>query len=93
MTKPDNISMLIWLILVALTLGSWLLLGGPVDGRVSTRTMSVILIILALVKVRLVIRYFMDVRTATIALKLATDAWIMCCGVIMLYLYLNPQPF
>ena len=46
-------------------------------------------ILLAFIKGRLIIRYFMEVRTAPRWLKLSTDAWlvIVWAAVLAIYLY------
>ncbi len=57
------------------------------------RIVSSGLIVIAFIKVRIIIRYFMEVRQAPLALKLICDAWVvLVCGTII-YLYcLGPVP-
>lgn len=51
------------------------------------RIVSSGLIVIAFIKVRIVIRYFMEVREAPLALKLVCDGWVvLVCGAII-YLY------
>lgn len=81
----------IWLILMVATGVSWWL--GTLDevsGFASATTTSVLLVLVAFFKVRLVISHFMEVRHAPMALRLLCDAWIVgvCSLVIGLYLFL-----
>jgi hypothetical protein len=78
-----------WLVLVAITLGSWWL--APAHSRgVASASVIVTRVVLALavIKARLIIRNFMEVRTAPRWLKLATDAWLggLVASVLVIYL-------
>ncbi len=79
-----------WLLLMLATGLSWWLgldhgLGS--DPQSDYRYLSSGLIFIAFIKVRIVIRYFMEVREAPLALKLVCDVWIvLVCGAII-YLY------
>lgn len=79
-----------WLLLMLATSLSWWL--GQDHGLSSEqssnyRIISSSLILIAFIKVRIVIRYFMEVRQAPLALKLVCDAWVVfVCGTII-YLY------
>ena len=79
-----------WLILMLATSLSWWLGSNDVlsSNQISEyRLLSSGLIIIAFIKVRIVIRYFMEVREAPMALKLVCDAWVvLVCGAII-YLY------
>ena len=79
-----------WIILSAITLLSWWLApahahGQPVGPSVP---ITVAAIALAFIKGRMVIRYFMEVRTAPRWLKLATDGWlvVLWAGILAIYL-------
>ena len=77
----------IWLLLVAATGLSWWMGsdgGGP---ETDFRLVSTALIAVAFIKVRFVLRYFMEVRTAALPLKLIADAWVVlvCGAVLVLY--------
>ena len=82
---------LVWLALCAITIGSWWL--APVhsgDGAaVASVPITVAVILLGFVKGRLIIRTFMEVRTAPRWLQLSTDAWlvVLWASVLAIYLY------
>lgn len=80
----------VWLLLMLATGLSWWLgldQGAAADQQGDYRYISSSLIIIAFIKVRIVIRYFMEVREAPLALKLVCDAWVvLVCGTII-YLY------
>jgi len=79
-----------WLLLMLATCLSWWL--GQDHGLSAAQTsdyrlISSGLMFIAFIKVRIVIRYFMEVRQAPLALKLVCDGWVvLVCGAI-LYLY------
>lgn len=78
-----------WLVLVAITLGSWWL--APAHSRdAASASIAVTCVVLglALIKARLIIRNFMEVRSAPGWLKLATDAWlgVLIASVLVIYL-------
>ena len=79
----------VWLALSAVTLsqlGVWAL-----DGQGSLEPSAAIAssaIVIALVKVRIIIREFMEVRHAPVLLCRLTDLWLVFTGVILLTSYL-----
>ena len=79
-----------WIVLCVIAIISWWLAPGHAHGApaVGSVPITVAVILLGLVKGRLIIRYFMEVRTAPRWLKLATDAWltILWTGVLAIYL-------
>ena len=79
-----------WVIVVMITL-IYLVIDGSVDDsdvmRAST-VASVAAIGLALIKVRIVMREFMDVRHAPRILRTVTDALVLTMGVFLLGTYL-----
>ncbi len=83
-----------WLLLMLATCLSWWLgqdhdLSAPQTS--DYRLISSGLILIAFIKVRIVIFYFMEVRQAPLALKLVCDTWVLLvCGAI-LYLYWMPH--
>jgi Prokaryotic Cytochrome C oxidase subunit IV len=79
--------MVVWLILAALTLG-YLWIDHTANG--TPRSSAVItssVIVIALVKVRIIFREFMEVRQAPVLLCRLTDAWVILIGVSLLGTY------
>jgi len=70
--------------LIALTLCSWLILNIP---SISTQIQGLCIISLAFIKVRLVIRHFMEVKTANRWVQIAFDLWLLSAatGTILFY--------
>ena len=78
-----------WIVLSAITILSWWLApahGGPVGPSVP---ITIAVILLAFIKGRMIIRYFMEVCTGPRWVKLTTDAWliVLWAGVLAIYLY------
>jgi len=79
--KPVSI---VWASLMLATCAStWLLSKDSVTPQVAT--MAIMLV--AAVKVRLVIRYFMEVRWAPLALRLVCDGWLLAVTVLIIAVY------
>jgi len=78
----------VWLVLSAITIAQ---LGvGSLDGQAALRPNAAITssaIVLALVKVRIIIREFMEVRHAPVLLCRLTDLWVVATGVSLLGCY------
>ena len=79
-----------WLLLMLATGLSWWLgqdhILSPAENS-NYRMIASSLIVIAFIKVRIVISYFMDVRQAPLALKVVCDAWVvLVCGALI-YLY------
>jgi len=87
---PDKRLAVAWTVVVALTL-LYLVIDGAADAngvlRASTAA-SVAAIVLALVKVRIIVRQFMDVRHAPRVLRTMTDALVIVMGACLLGTYL-----
>jgi len=66
---------LVWLVLLAATaLMWWLRLGGaPFWGAYA----SAMIIVIAFIKIRLVMVYFMEIRDAPLVLRLILDGWVI----------------
>jgi len=82
-------SLVIWLVVSAITLG-YLALDSSADDHGAYRASSVvttIAILLALVKVRLIFREFMQVRNAPALLCRLTDLWVVLIGAALLGSY------
>lgn len=79
-----------WIMLCVITIGSWWLAPGHSgDSNGANVAITVTVLVLAFIKGRLIIRYFMEVRSAPPWLKVATDAWLFvlwtAIGVIYLF--------
>ncbi len=80
----------VWLVLVLATAASWWLGGGGSTAPgLSARLASGVLLLVAFIKVRLIVRYFMEVRHAPFALRAGFDAWIGGVFFAVLVLYLR----
>jgi hypothetical protein len=80
----------VWLTLIALTVLAWWLAPGH-SGTLATASIpiTVTVLVVALTKSRLIIRYFMEVRTAPTWLKRATDTWLALLfgSILVIYLF------
>ncbi|MHC9295722.1 cytochrome C oxidase subunit IV family protein [Mycobacterium sp. LTG2003] len=79
----------VWLALSVLTVTSWWV--GPIRGDASPQPsvpITMVVLMLGLVKCRLVVRHFMEIRTAPRWLKLATDGWLIALWAAVLAIYL-----
>jgi hypothetical protein len=80
----------VWVILSVITLVSWWLGRGHAHGALGPSVpVTVAVLTLGLVKSRLIIRHFMEVRTAPRWLRVATDVWLIVFwgAVLGIYLY------
>jgi hypothetical protein len=88
--SPRNRLTIAWLVVVAVSLVYLVIDESAVEdgtARASTAA-SICVIALALVKLRIILREFMDVRHAPRALRSATDALVVVMGVSLLGTYL-----
>ena len=76
----------IWLMLVAATGISWWM-GGDHNSGLNAGQMASLVLIIALIKVRFVLRHFMEVNSAGRYLRMATDGWVVIVAAVLLYLY------
>jgi hypothetical protein len=85
--------LVVWLILASLTL-AYLWIDYSVDGapRPSVVITSSVIVI-ALVKVRIIFREFMEVRQAPVSLCRLTDAWVVLIGVSLFTCYIVGSVF
>ncbi|MQY31915.1 cytochrome C oxidase subunit IV family protein [Nocardia aurantia] len=77
--------LIVWLVLMAITLAWWCLT--PEDGGsagASGKVLVAAIAVLGMIKSRLIIRYFMAVRTAPRWLRIATDAWVVVLWLALL---------
>ncbi|HNM85508.1 MAG: cytochrome C oxidase subunit IV family protein [Mycobacterium sp.] len=78
-----------WLILVAITIGSWWLAPAHSGGTAHpSAPITALVLLLAIVKSRLIIRYFMEVRAAPRWLRHSTDAWLAVLFATIFVVYL-----
>jgi hypothetical protein len=81
--------LIVWLILSSITLG-YVWLDHAVDQNGTLRASTVVTvsaIVIALIKVRIIFREFMEVRHAPAWLCRLTDAWVLLIGVGLLGSY------
>jgi hypothetical protein len=85
----DKRLLLVWLGLSAITvLQLWL---SSVNGQAEmtpNATVTIGVIAMALIKVRIIVREFMEVRHAPVLLCRLTDAWMVITGLALLGVYL-----
>ena len=80
--KPVSI---VWAALMLATCAStWLLSKNSVTPAVAT----VAIMVIAAVKVRLVMRHFMEVRRAPVALRFVCDGWLLAVTALIVTVYL-----
>jgi len=72
---------LTWLGLVCITFGSWAI--GHHAGPGGTEASGVAVLLIAFVKVRIVAREFMEVRSAPRWLRAASDGWILLLTTVL----------
>ena len=84
----------VWLALSAITLAQ-LALGsfGERDSLTPNATVTSSAIVIALIKVRVIIREFMEVRHAPVSLCRLTDLWVVVTGVSLLGSYFVGMAF
>jgi hypothetical protein len=85
--------LVVWLVLSAITMAQ--LAVGSVDRQVAPAPNAAITssaIVLALIKVRIVFRQFMEVRHAPALLGRLTDLWIVLTGAVLLGCYFAGRP-
>jgi hypothetical protein len=80
----------VWLVLVAISLAYlWIDHAASHEGIPTASTVvTVAAVCLALIKVRIIMREFMEVRSAPRFLLRITDFWVVLMGVAMLGVYL-----
>lgn len=84
----------VWAVLTLVTLASWYLGRSGAEFRINPIVTGSVLLI-ALIKSRLVLRYFMEVRTAPAWLQRACDGWLIVLFAtlfIVYYFSLTQQP-
>jgi hypothetical protein len=81
--------LIVWLVLSSITLGYAVLDHSVDDGAVlkASAVISVSAILIAVIKVRIIFREFMEVRRAPALLCRLTDAWVVIMAVSLLGSY------
>jgi len=79
---------LVWIVLSAVTVGSWWLAPGHSSGATASAPVTLVVILLGFLKGRLIIRHFMEVRSAPRWLAASTDAWLAVLWAAILAIYL-----
>jgi hypothetical protein len=79
---------LVWTVLSVITVVSWSF--APAHGGMTAPSVPITVAVLgmALIKVRLIIQYFMEVHTAPRWLKAFTDVWLVVLWAAILGIYL-----
>jgi hypothetical protein len=79
--------LVVWVVLAAFTLG-YLWIDHSLSGSLtSSALVTSIVIVIALIKVRIIFREFMEVRQAPVLLCRLTDAWVLLIGAALLGSY------
>lgn len=79
--------MIVWLVLSALTL-AYLWIDHTAGGLLkSSAVITSSVIVIALIKVRIIFREFMEVRGAPVLLGRLTDGWVVLIGAVLLGCY------
>lgn len=79
--------LVVWLVLATLTLG-YLVIDHSVGGSVKAdAVVTSSVIVIALIKVRIIFREFMEVRNAPVLLCRLTDAWVIVMAAALLGCY------
>lgn len=88
-TKVNTRLLIVWAMLTAMTLVYvWLDEAVDQNGTLKASTVvTVSAIMIALIKVRIIFREFMEVRHAPVLLCRLTDAWVVLIGVCLLGSY------
>ncbi len=87
MIKFNKRLLVVWVILASLTLG-YLLIDHSADGSLkASAVVTSSVIVIALIKVRIIFREFMEVRQAPALLCRLTDAWVVIMAVALLGCY------
>ena len=88
-TRPARTTTYVWLLLSAITVISWWLAPGHSGGHVTASVpITIAVVLIGLVKGRMIIRYFMEVRSAPRWLRRSTDLWLVVLWTSILVIYL-----
>jgi hypothetical protein len=88
--RAERVIWLAWAALVTATMLAWLLTSGDAQANTTAGNALVgAVVVLAAIKGRLIIRYFMEVRHAPRWLQRATDAWLAVLWIALFSIYLS----
>ncbi|MGI8335732.1 cytochrome C oxidase subunit IV family protein [Actinomadura scrupuli] len=88
--KETRPILLAWVALSAATVLAWLLTPGESESSTTLgKELVAAIVLLGLIKCRLIIRYFMEVRHAPRWLRTATDGWLVVLWLTLLGIYLS----
>ncbi|MGE2715078.1 cytochrome C oxidase subunit IV family protein [Mycolicibacterium litorale] len=91
-TRPGNSARAMtwaWIALTAITVGSWWLAPAHFSDVVAPSVpITTLVLVLTFVKARVIMRYFMEVRTAPRWLRRACDGWLAVLFATILVIYL-----
>ncbi|AMO63831.1 Uncharacterised protein [Mycolicibacterium phlei] len=88
-TRSARVMTWTWLALTAITVGSWWLAPAHFTDTVQPSTpITALVLALTVIKVRLILRNFMEVRTAPRWLRYGTDAWLAVLFLTVFAIYL-----
>ena len=83
-----RICTVVWVILMLLTIASYLVFEGQLDRLgVSEEAGAITLLVIAFFKVRLVIIHFMEVGHAILPLRAALEAWVALTFAMTVFFY------
>lgn len=80
-------NLLVWLVLMLVTIVSWLLSLHPAGQVGPSLAGGIFMIVLAFIKVRLVIIHFMEIDHAPLILRIICEAWVACGCIALGCLY------
>jgi Prokaryotic Cytochrome C oxidase subunit IV len=80
---------IVWAVLSGITTVSWFLAAHGHAAVSASTTITIAVLLFAVIKSRLIIHHFMEVRTAPLWLKVATDGWLVALfgGILAIYLW------
>lgn len=79
---------IVWAFLTAITLASWWISQGAGAAYHTNMAVTLSVLLIAMVKVHFVVRYFMDVRHAPSWLKRTTSGWLILLFGVLCGFYL-----
>ncbi|MFN9525614.1 MAG: cytochrome C oxidase subunit IV family protein [Pseudomonadaceae bacterium] len=77
---------LVWLILMAMTITSWVLAYTHGMLLPNARYEAVLILVLAFVKARLVLMHFMEAGDSPAQLRVPCEVWVLLCGGALIFL-------